>query len=164
MNNNNNIINLFNKKTFADLPKSKLDISDTAFANGKTEDPEIKTVIEDSSKDVSDAHEQFGPSSNKYISILPEDMINRVRDSINSKSRELFSECQEEVKKFLSEEPYTEFRRSMYFHRYLQWKYLESQPVTYKTFRMYRVLGKRIFNFQVSLNFICTLLNLFEVF
>ena len=135
------------------MPKSKLDISDTAFANGKTEDPEIKTVIEDSSKDVSDAHEQFGPSSNKYISILPEDMINRVRDSINSKSRELFSECQEEVKKFLSEEPYTEFRRSMYFHRYLQWKYLESQPVTYKTFRMYRVLGKRIFNFQVILNF-----------
>jgi len=122
-----------------DLPKSKLDISDTALANGKTEDPEIKTVIEDSSKDVSDVH---AASSNKYISILPEDMINRVRDSINSKSRELFSECQEEVKKFLSEEPYTEFRRSMYFHRYLQWKYLESQPVTYKTFRMYRVLGK----------------------
>ena len=97
-------------------------------------------LIEDSSKDVSDVH---AASSNKYISILPEDMINRVRDSINSKSRELFSECQEEVKKFLSEEPYTEFRRSMYFHRYLQWKYLESQPVTYKTFRMYRVLGEK---------------------
>lgn len=31
---------------------------------------------------------------------------------------------------------------SMYFHRYLQWKWLERQPVTYKTFRMYRVLGK----------------------
>lgn len=26
--------------------------------------------------------------------------------------------------------------------RYLQWKWLEAQPVTYKTFRMYRVLGK----------------------
>ena len=34
------------------------------------------------------------------------------------------------------------FFRSMYFHRYLQWKWLERQPVTYKTFRMYRVLGK----------------------
>jgi G protein-coupled receptor kinase len=32
---------------------------------------------------------------------------------------------------------------SMYFHRYLQWKYLERQPVTYKTFRMYRVLGEQ---------------------
>ncbi|MCL4119135.1 UNVERIFIED_CONTAM: hypothetical protein GTU68_020679, partial [Idotea baltica] len=30
----------------------------------------------------------------------------------------------------------------MFFHRYLQFKWLESQPVTYKTFRMYRVLGK----------------------
>lgn len=26
--------------------------------------------------------------------------------------------------------------------RYLQWKWLEAQPITYKTFRMYRVLGK----------------------
>ena len=34
------------------------------------------------------------------------------------------------------------YYRSMYFHRYLQWKWLERQPVTYKTFRMYRVLGK----------------------
>jgi len=30
----------------------------------------------------------------------------------------------------------------MYFHRYLQWKYLEKLPVTSKAFRMYRVLGK----------------------
>ena len=28
------------------------------------------------------------------------------------------------------------------FFRYLQWKRLEMQGVTYKTFRMYRVLGK----------------------
>lgn len=26
--------------------------------------------------------------------------------------------------------------------RYLQWKWLEAQQITYKTFRMYRVLGK----------------------
>nr|CDS17018.1 [G-protein-coupledreceptor] kinase [Echinococcus granulosus] len=30
----------------------------------------------------------------------------------------------------------------MYFDRYLQWKWLEMQPVTKGTFRMYRVLGK----------------------
>ncbi|KAG7297538.1 G protein-coupled receptor kinase 2 [Plutella xylostella] len=30
----------------------------------------------------------------------------------------------------------------MCFHRYLQWKWLEAQPVTQHTFRMYRVLGK----------------------
>ena len=31
----------------------------------------------------------------------------------------------------------------MYFHRYLQWIWLERQAITYKTFRMYRVLGKK---------------------
>lgn len=34
------------------------------------------------------------------------------------------------------------FRSVSSFSRYLQWKWLEAQPVTYKTFRMYRVLGK----------------------
>lgn len=48
----------------------------------------------------------------------------------------------ESVKTFLAGDPFREFSRSMYFHRYLQWKWLESQPVTHKTFRMYRVLGK----------------------
>ncbi|GLH07401.1 G protein-coupled receptor kinase 2 [Gryllus bimaculatus] len=46
------------------------------------------------------------------------------------------------VKTFLAGDPFRQFECSMYFHRYLQWKWLESQPVTYKTFRMYRVLGK----------------------
>ena len=36
---------------------------------------------------------------------------------------------------------YFSFRSYVCF-RYLQWKWLEAQPVTYKTFRMYRVLGK----------------------
>nr|CAD7432303.1 unnamed protein product [Timema monikensis] len=56
--------------------------------------------------------------------------------------RELYGECMAAVKAFLAGEPFREFECSMYFHRYLQWKWLESQPVTYKTFRMYRVLGK----------------------
>lgn len=32
--------------------------------------------------------------------------------------------------------------RNFLEYRYLQWKWLEAQSVTYKTFRMYRVLGK----------------------
>ena len=47
-----------------------------------------------------------------------------------------------QVKQYLSREPFEEFRSSKYFHRYLQWKRLERAQVTYKTFRMYRVLGK----------------------
>ena len=48
----------------------------------------------------------------------------------------------QQVKQYLSRDPFEEFRSSKYFHRYLQWKRLERAQVTYKTFRMYRVLGK----------------------
>ena len=47
-----------------------------------------------------------------------------------------------QVKQYLSRDPFEEFTKSKYFHRYLQWKRLERAQVTYKTFRMYRVLGK----------------------
>lgn len=60
----------------------------------------------------------------------------------NGHCKELFTPCVQAVRSLLSAEPFREFTSSMYFHRYLQWKWLESQPVTYKTFRMYRVLGK----------------------
>ena len=119
------------------LPNSDSGQSDTALVNGKTE--EAEETDPDSGPPTSTP---FPNQTPPWITILPEDVIDSVRKDINSKTRELFSECQTEVKKFLSEAPFKEFRMSMFFHRYLQWKYLERQQVTYKTFRMYRVLGK----------------------
>lgn len=81
-------------------------------------------------------------SEDKFIDRLSESTISSVLDSIESRQRDLFAQCVAEVKSYLAKEPFAEFRSSMYFHRYLQWKWLERQPVTYKTFRMYRVLGK----------------------
>jgi len=142
-----------------DLSETHKDNSDISFANGKTEDLEktvhisgetvpgtdqaaiTETSVTVKSDFLTKTTSAPGTAS-KYIDILPSKMIERVRKEINSKSRELFSECQLEVKSFLSEDPFKDFRMSMYFHRYLQWKCLERQPVTYKTFRMYRVLGK----------------------
>jgi hypothetical protein len=66
----------------------------------------------------------------------------RLQENVDSGQRDLFSQCVSEVKAYLSKDPFDEFLNSMYFHRYLQWKWLERQPITYKTFRMYRVLGK----------------------
>ena len=140
-----------------DLPVTNKDNSDISFANGKTEDHDKTVHVSgDSVPDPDKAVIAENPVNvikttsapsiiSKYIQILPTEMVDRVRKDINSKSRELFSECQVEVKKFLSEAPFKDFRMSMYFHRYLQWKCLERQPVTYKTFRMYRVLGKIFF-------------------
>ncbi|KAB0404201.1 hypothetical protein E2I00_003903, partial [Balaenoptera physalus] len=43
---------------------------------------------------------------------------------------------------YLSGESFEEYQESSYFSRFLQWKWLERQPVTKNTFRHYRVLGK----------------------
>ncbi|KAK8377771.1 hypothetical protein O3P69_014020 [Scylla paramamosain] len=76
------------------------------------------------------------------VGILNESLIVTCKENLDTAGKELFLGCAAEVKLFLANEPFKEFEASMYFHRYLQWKWLESQPVTYKTFRMYRVLGK----------------------
>uniref|UniRef100_A0A6Q2XDA3 G protein-coupled receptor kinase n=1 Tax=Esox lucius TaxID=8010 RepID=A0A6Q2XDA3_ESOLU len=43
---------------------------------------------------------------------------------------------------YLSGAPFSSYQETMYFSRFLQWKWLERQPVTKNTFRHYRVLGK----------------------
>lgn len=57
-------------------------------------------------------------------------------------SKELFKESVRFVHHFLSGKPFEEYQESPYFSRFLQWKWLERRPVTKKTFRHYRVLGK----------------------
>lgn len=63
-------------------------------------------------------------------------------EKLTNGHKDLFAPCVQAVKTCLAGEPFRDFVKSMYFHRYLQWKWLEAQPITYKTFRMYRVLGK----------------------
>lgn len=83
-----------------------------------------------------------GPEGEEVLS-LPEVGIELVSsDKLTNGHKDLFTSCVQSVKSFLAGEPFKDFTNSMYFHRYLQWKWLESQAVTYKTFRMYRVLGK----------------------
>jgi len=125
--------------------------------NGKTED-NSKTEKRLGSGDTTNYHEKgegegkIGDESNgltdehdnviTYINILSDELVTDTKSKLDSAARDLFRGCVEEVKSFLSGEPYKEFRNSMYFDRYLQWKWLERQPITNKTFRMYRVLGK----------------------
>ncbi|CAB3988927.1 G -coupled receptor kinase 5-like [Paramuricea clavata] len=57
-------------------------------------------------------------------------------------SSELFSSFKSSIESYFGAEPFEEFKKSMFFERFLQWKCLETQPVTKKLFRHYRVLGK----------------------
>ncbi|XP_077732017.1 G protein-coupled receptor kinase 4 isoform X8 [Canis aureus] len=66
--------------------------------------------------------------------------------------KDVFEECTSFVHYYLSGEPFEEYLESPYFSRFLQWKWLERQPVTKNTFRNYRVLGKGGFG-EVSLSY-----------
>ncbi|XP_066839720.1 uncharacterized protein [Anser cygnoides] len=59
-----------------------------------------------------------------------------------SPCKELFSSCLHPLRQYLSRAPFADYLDSMYFDRFLQWKYLERQSVTKDTFRQYRILGK----------------------
>ncbi|KAK6621915.1 G protein-coupled receptor kinase 2 [Polyplax serrata] len=76
------------------------------------------------------------------VDIINIHLVEKCKERLNNADRDLFLDCMTVIKSYLANEPFSEFLDSMYFHRYLQWKWLESLPVTYKTFRMYRVLGK----------------------
>uniref|UniRef100_A0A665UCU0 G protein-coupled receptor kinase n=1 Tax=Echeneis naucrates TaxID=173247 RepID=A0A665UCU0_ECHNA len=71
-----------------------------------------------------------------------------------SPCKELFNDCTKIVRDYLSGAPFSFYQESMYFSRFLQWKWLERQPVTKNTFRHYRVLGKGGFG-EVRVVFIC---------
>lgn len=77
-----------------------------------------------------------------YLSFPEFDIELAPGDKLTNGHKDLFTSSVQAVKIRLAGEPFKEFTSTMYFHRYLQWKWLEAQPITYKTFRMYRVLGK----------------------
>lgn len=61
------------------------------------------------------------------IDVLQEskEVLSYCEQNLNSADRELFVQCVKIIKTFQSKEPFSLFRLSMYFHRYLQWKWLE---------------------------------------
>ncbi|KAM4812071.1 G protein-coupled receptor kinase 4 isoform X4 [Urocitellus parryii] len=74
---------------------------------------------------------------------IPADIVRHCRWSLKQNpSKDVFEECTRVVHNYLSKDPFEEYQESPYFSQFLQWKWLERQPVTKKTFRHYRVLGK----------------------
>ncbi|XP_064465827.1 G protein-coupled receptor kinase 2-like [Ornithodoros turicata] len=84
----------------------------------------------------------LGDESTQFVDVVNEELVARCKQGLPEAFKDLFAECTRAVKDFLAGDPFRQFEASMYFDRYLQWKWLESRPVTAKTFRMYRVLGK----------------------
>nr|XP_045249114.1 G protein-coupled receptor kinase 4 isoform X4 [Macaca fascicularis] len=75
---------------------------------------------------------------------IPPDVVRKCRLGLKEEnpSKKVFEECTRVTHNYLRGEPFEEYQESSYFSQFLQWKWLERQPVTKNTFRHYRVLGK----------------------
>ncbi|XP_049742599.1 G protein-coupled receptor kinase 4 isoform X3 [Elephas maximus indicus] len=74
---------------------------------------------------------------------IPQDVVTKCKERLEEDpSKEVFEECTRIVHNYLSGKPFEEYQESSYFSQFLQWKWRERQPVTRRTFRHYRVLGK----------------------
>ncbi|XP_050648246.1 G protein-coupled receptor kinase 4 isoform X3 [Macaca thibetana thibetana] len=75
---------------------------------------------------------------------IPPDVVRECRLGLKEEnpSKKVFEECTRVTHNYLRGEPFKEYQESSYFSQFLQWKWLERQPVTKNTFRHYRVLGK----------------------
>ncbi|KAM4747793.1 G protein-coupled receptor kinase 6 [Rhinophrynus dorsalis] len=82
-------------------------------------------------------------TSEDYITEVPEQLVSSCTECLeNNPCKELFKDCSKLVHDFLSMAPFSDYLDSLYYNRFLQWKFLEREPVTKNTFRQYRVLGK----------------------
>lgn len=81
-------------------------------------------------------------SAKHYCPFLPEDIIAKVKEGQEAASDDLFAAALATTLDFLREAPYTFFMESLYLKRYVQWKWLEMQPMDADWFLDFRVLGK----------------------
>jgi hypothetical protein len=67
----------------------------------------------------------FWFQASEAVDILNAEINEHCKEKLATGNKELFVECMAAVKAFLAGEPFHLFENSMYFHRYLQWKWLE---------------------------------------
>lgn len=84
----------------------------------------------------------FESASKNFCSFLEEKAITRVKEDFKNVHGELFKESEQQLLKHLEKTAIDGFKNSMYFLRYVQFKWLESQPVDETWFMDFRVLGK----------------------
>uniref|UniRef100_A0A8D2LJF7 G protein-coupled receptor kinase n=1 Tax=Varanus komodoensis TaxID=61221 RepID=A0A8D2LJF7_VARKO len=83
------------------------------------------------------------PQSVDHVPEVPPELVNLCSERLEQEpSKELFKESTKLIHDYLSMAPFADYLDSIFFNRFLQWKYLERQHVTKNTFRQYRVLGK----------------------
>ncbi|XP_074550880.1 rhodopsin kinase GRK1-like [Halichoeres trimaculatus] len=82
------------------------------------------------------------PSAKHFCPFLSEEVISKVKDSQDAAGDDLFSVALTMTLTFLREAPFVFFLESLHLKRFLQWKWLEMQPMDADWFQDFRVLGK----------------------
>ncbi|XP_074155696.1 rhodopsin kinase GRK1 [Sminthopsis crassicaudata] len=82
------------------------------------------------------------PKAKLFCSFLEEGMIEKVKEKHSSIPDGLFQPLLQATLDHLREAPFREYLESLYFMRFLQWKWLEAQPIGEDWFLDFRVLGK----------------------
>ncbi|KAL2094709.1 hypothetical protein ACEWY4_009428 [Coilia grayii] len=82
-------------------------------------------------------------TSEDHVPEVVEELVQKCAEGLEQEAcKELFKESTKLIHDYLSVAPFADYLDSMFFNRFLQWKWLERQPITKNTFRQYRVLGK----------------------
>ncbi|XP_048857321.1 rhodopsin kinase GRK1b [Brienomyrus brachyistius] len=84
----------------------------------------------------------YDSTSNTFCSFLEEKAIIRVKEDYRNIRGDLFKESEEQLLNHLEAQALQGFKDSMFFLRYVQFKWLESQTVTEEWFMDFRMLGK----------------------
>ncbi|XP_008331694.1 rhodopsin kinase GRK1b isoform X2 [Cynoglossus semilaevis] len=84
----------------------------------------------------------YESASKNFCSFLEEKAVARVKEDFKNVPGDLFKESEQQLLKHLEKKAKDGFKSSMYFLRYVQFKWLEGQPVDEEWFMDFRVLGK----------------------
>lgn len=84
----------------------------------------------------------YKSDSKNFCSFLEEKSVTRVVEDFKNVRGDLFKESEQQLLKHLEKNGLDGFKNSLYFLRYVQFKWLESQPVDEEWFMDFRVLGK----------------------
>ncbi|XP_071353311.1 rhodopsin kinase grk7-b [Trachinotus anak] len=85
----------------------------------------------------------FQPESRSFLSYLTGEDAERCKDlSDNNFDEVMMGQIREATRNFLKGKPFSEYLKSPFFYRFLQWKEYEKQKITDKYFYEFRTLGK----------------------
>ncbi|XP_053560880.1 rhodopsin kinase GRK1 [Bombina bombina] len=82
------------------------------------------------------------PEGTLFCNYVDEKAILKVKDEFNKVPDGLFKQLLQSTMDYLREKAFQQYKSSNYFSKFLQWKWLEAQPIGEEWFMDFRILGK----------------------